>query len=254
MERPRSEEPAVSDTSAPPPADWYPDPDGGSYLRWWNGIAWGDQTKPDGSSDAASTAEQPTLELYPTYPTAPTLPYGVNLLAPPAYPGDPSLQAYPLGSTYGPAGAPPPMQAYPVVQAYGTAVVPHYGAPAPVGAWRSPVDDRPLIRGMGDAIRTVFQKYAAFEGRATRPEFWYWYLFSVLVGVGGALVLWIPVLGVLAGLALFAFGLAVLIPTYAVMVRRLRDGGFHWAFLLLALVPFGGIALLVMLCQPSKHP
>ena len=41
MERhPPEELAAMSHPSAPPPADWYPDPHGGPYLRWWNGAAW----------------------------------------------------------------------------------------------------------------------------------------------------------------------------------------------------------------------
>ena len=39
----------------------------------------------------------------------------------------------------------------------------------------------------------------------------------------------------------------------AVTVRRLRDAGFHWAFIFIALVPIvGSIALIVMLAWPSK--
>lgn len=36
-------------------------------------------------------------------------------------------------------------------------------------------------------------------------------------------------------------------------LRRLRDAGFHWAFIFIALVPIvGPIALIVMLAWPSK--
>jgi uncharacterized membrane protein YhaH (DUF805 family) len=33
----------------------------------------------------------------------------------------------------------------------------------------------------GAAIQTVFRNYAEFTGRATRPEFWWWALFNLLV-------------------------------------------------------------------------
>jgi hypothetical protein len=33
----------------------------------------------------------------------------------------------------------------------------------------------------GEAIQTVFRNYAEFTGRATRPEFWWWALFNLLV-------------------------------------------------------------------------
>ena len=64
----------------------------------------------------------------------------------------------------------------------------------------------------------------------------------------------VPILGYLAGLGFLAWGLGILIPTLALSVRRLRDAGLHWAWILLSLVPFGGIALIVLWCQPSKYP
>ena len=238
----------MSHPSAPPPADWYPDPHGGPYLRWWNGAAWAALTKPHAAPGAqdGSTGEQPTVELYPAMPlaqTAPTLPLPPYQQVSPYQAVAPFQQVSPYQavSPYQPAAA------------YAGAVQAYRGD-LPVGAWRSPIDNRPLVRGMGDAVRTVFQRYASFEGRASRSEFWYWYLFIFLVSIGSALLIWVPVLGALLAIGLFAFALGVLLPTYAVIVRRLRDAGFHWGFIFLALVPFGGIALLVMWCQPSKHP
>ena len=35
-----------------------------------------------------------------------------------------------------------------------------------------------------EAIRICFSKYADFNGRATRPEYWWFVLFVVLVGLG----------------------------------------------------------------------
>jgi hypothetical protein len=75
----------------------------------------------------------------------------------------------------------------------------------------------------GTAIQIVLRKYAEFNGRATRAEFWWWALFNLLVT--GALNLFSVVrigenayLGLLlAGL----WGIAVLLPSLAVAVRRL---------------------------------
>lgn len=53
----------------------------------------------------------------------------------------------------------------------------------------------------------------------------------------------------------FYFFLAaiLMLPSIAVTVRRLRDAGFHWAFIFIGLVPIvGAIALIVMLAWPSK--
>ncbi|MFQ5623699.1 MAG: DUF805 domain-containing protein [Paracoccaceae bacterium] len=68
--------------------------------------------------------------------------------------------------------------------------------------------------GFLDAVRTCFSKYADFSGRASRSEFWYWSLFGALV------VTFAGLLGpVVAGLVL----LALMLPSYAVGVRRLHD-------------------------------
>ena len=43
-------------------------------------------------------------------------------------------------------------------------------------------------------------------------------------------------------------------PTIALTIRRLRDAGFHWAFIFLRFAPMvGGIALLILLAMPTKE-
>jgi uncharacterized membrane protein YhaH (DUF805 family) len=107
----------------------------------------------------------------------------------------------------------------------------------------------------GEAIQSVFRNYAEFTGRATRPEFWWWALFNLLVV--GALNLFNVIrigdnayLGsLLAGL----WGIAVLLPNLAVAVRRLRDAGYGWGHLFWILVPIAGIFVLITLrVQPTK--
>lgn len=106
-----------------------------------------------------------------------------------------------------------------------------------------------------DAITTVFRKYAEFTGRATRPEFWWFVLFSTIVStVLGSLNLATPqgVWAVGSSLA-GAWSLAVLVPTLAVSVRRLRDGGRSWGNLFWILLPVAGlIVLIVLFCEPSR--
>ncbi|MCD8237133.1 MAG: DUF805 domain-containing protein [Prevotellaceae bacterium] len=60
-----------------------------------------------------------------------------------------------------------------------------------------------------DSIKTCFNKYATFEGRAKRSEYWWFWLASFVVA-------YIPFIGWLASLA-------ALIPMIAVGVRRLHD-------------------------------
>lgn len=97
--------------------------------------------------------------------------------------------------------------------------------------------------GFTDAIKAVFSKYATFEGRARRSEYWYWALFCFIIGL---LIGWIPVIGWLVSLAL-------LVPGIAVAVRRLHDMGKSGWFYLLILIPLiGSIILIVMFCQDSQ--
>jgi uncharacterized membrane protein YhaH (DUF805 family) len=50
------------------------------------------------------------------------------------------------------------------------------------------------------------------------------------------------------------WGLAVLLPSLAVAVRRLRDAGYEWGHLFWVLVPIAGLAVLVILwVQPTKE-
>ena len=50
--------------------------------------------------------------------------------------------------------------------------------------------------GFGDAIRSCLQKYATFAGRAPRSEYWWFYLFSLLVILAVALVAGLFVFGI----------------------------------------------------------
>ncbi|MGA0567394.1 DUF805 domain-containing protein [Rathayibacter sp. KR2-224] len=105
---------------------------------------------------------------------------------------------------------------------------------------------------MGQAIATVFRKYADFTGRASRPEFWWFILFSTLVSAALSSMNAVTPWGVvqtgssLAGV----WSIAVLVPTLAVSVRRLRDAGRSWAELFWLLLPIAGlIVLIVHLCD-----
>lgn len=116
--------------------------------------------------------------------------------------------------------------------------------------------------GFGEAISTVFKKYAEFSGRASRSEYWWWVLFTILVSIPFNIIFNVAgsvdttemaglVLG--AGLVYFLWALAIFIPGLAVLVRRLRDAGYAWGWIFIALVPFAGpIVLLVFLLMPSK--
>ena len=109
----------------------------------------------------------------------------------------------------------------------------------------------------------VLRKYAVFDGRARRKEYWMYTLFNILIGVAYMIVatLAIALLGhsdnpsaaMLIFAPLWLYALAVFIPGLAVTVRRLHDSGRSGWWFLIAFVPFiGSIALLVFMCLDSE--
>lgn len=100
-------------------------------------------------------------------------------------------------------------------------------------------------------------RYAQFDGRASRKEFWMFYLFVMLVTVVGYIGMGIgaamgsDVLTMLFGAIVILFILATLVPFIAVSVRRLHDTDKSGWFMLLGLIPFAGIVLLVFYVLPG---
>lgn len=101
-----------------------------------------------------------------------------------------------------------------------------------------------------EAIKAVLGKYATFEGRARRSEYWYWVL-AVLI----AEIVVLAIRSVSQGLGQILYillVLAVLLPSLAVGVRRLHDTGRSGWWLLIGLIPIiGAIVLIVFYVQDS---
>tara|TARA_B100000963_G_C22567428_1_gene644411 strand:- start:309 stop:680 length:372 start_codon:yes stop_codon:yes gene_type:complete len=99
-----------------------------------------------------------------------------------------------------------------------------------------------------ESIKVCFKKYATFEGRAVRSEFWYFYLFLLLLGIG-TLIIDIGVLGhsieeeytPMNTLA----SVVTLIPSFAVSARRLHDIGKSGWWILLYFTIIGIILLII---------
>ena len=111
------------------------------------------------------------------------------------------------------------------------------------------------------AFKTALSKYATLQGRASRPEYWWWVLalvilFAILRLVDGALVA--PLLGFEAfsedaGQPIsMLVSLGLLLPAISVSVRRLHDVDKSGWWLLLAFVPvIGALILLYFYVQRS---
>jgi uncharacterized membrane protein YhaH (DUF805 family) len=101
----------------------------------------------------------------------------------------------------------------------------------------------------------VLRKYAVFDGRARRKEYWYFFLINTVISIFLAFIDSFTGtisedvgIGLLDGL----YALAVLIPGTAVTVRRLHDTDRSGWWILIGLIPvIGGIALLVFMVLDS---
>jgi len=147
------------------------------------------------------------------------------------------------------------------------------------------------------AYKKFWTHYADFSGRSSRSDYWWAFLCNMIIIVPLFIIIWVSALGSIfsvaqdaaygyepdpsaflagAGFAvifwfiLLIYYLAILVPSMAIIVRRLRDAGYHWAFLFLAIGPSIAIlipvlniiavlvalpcfiALIVLLCQGSK--
>jgi len=98
----------------------------------------------------------------------------------------------------------------------------------------------------------VLKNYAQFDGRSRRSEYWYFFLFNVIVAVVLGVV--DGVLRKILGFGMFGmlYGLAVLVPGVAVSIRRLHDTDRSGWWLLLAFVPIVGFLLIWFMAQESN--
>jgi uncharacterized membrane protein YhaH (DUF805 family) len=89
----------------------------------------------------------------------------------------------------------------------------------------------------------VLERFALFDGRAGRAEYWWFFLANLIVGVVLNLLGRASTLFVIVGLL---YSLALLIPGLAVAMRRLHDTGRSGWWLLIGLVPCIGLIVLIV--------
>ena len=98
-------------------------------------------------------------------------------------------------------------------------------------------------------LKVVRDNYANFNGRASRQEYWMFFLFNIIFAIDVGFVDGFLGLGFLYLL----YSVAVLIPSLAVGVRRLHDVNKSGWWLFISLIPIiGAIWLLILLCTDSN--
>jgi len=98
-----------------------------------------------------------------------------------------------------------------------------------------------------EAISSGFRNYVGFSGRASRSEFWYWMLFTVLVSIAMNIIDF-GIFGISSNVNPFSsiWSLITFLPSLAIGVRRLYDtdrSGWWW---LIAFIPVIGIIVLIV--------
>jgi uncharacterized membrane protein YhaH (DUF805 family) len=94
----------------------------------------------------------------------------------------------------------------------------------------------------GKSITICMGKYANFKGRATRPEYWWFYLFVTLLGWGALIV------DQSGGVSLIV-NLALVLPGLSSVFRRLHDTNRSGWWMLIALTIIGAIPLYIWLAS-----
>ena len=108
-----------------------------------------------------------------------------------------------------------------------------------------------------ESIQTVFQKYAVFEGRARRSEYWWFVLaYAIVNGVLSGLTNAFKgsAMGTIVAILSAIVALAVIVPSIAVTTRRLHDIGKSGWWQLIALIPCVGTILLIVWTAKDSDP
>lgn len=116
-----------------------------------------------------------------------------------------------------------------------------------------------------ESIKSVLTNYAGFTGRASRSEFWWFIIFTMMVSAALSIIQNMAMAASASANGVITIGLtfaaisslvslALLLPSLAVGVRRLRDTGRSGWLLLLALIPLVGIIILIVFWAQKSLP
>lgn len=97
----------------------------------------------------------------------------------------------------------------------------------------------------------VLQKYAVFEGRARRKEYWFFVLFNFIISI----VISVVESGIgTGGILGLIYVLGVFLPSVGVGIRRLHDTDRSGWWLLIGLIPVIGFIILIVLLALDSTP
>lgn len=104
-----------------------------------------------------------------------------------------------------------------------------------------------------EAVKKCLNKYADFNGRAPRAEYWYFFLFNFIVAVVINILIAATDGSKIFMILSYIYSLAMLIPGIAVGFRRMHDIGKSGLWLLINFVPLiGSIWFIILAIKPSQ--
>ena len=114
--------------------------------------------------------------------------------------------------------------------------------------------------GPVEGFTTAWRKSFTYGGKATRAEYWWFYLINFIVIFGVYVLMALAAANFLVDIEglqfvfslLLIYVLASAFPNLSIVVRRLRDIGKKWTWMFISLVPFIGVIwFIVLMCQRS---
>ena len=99
-----------------------------------------------------------------------------------------------------------------------------------------------------DSTKTCVQKSFTIEGRASRSEYWFFYLFIIIAQIG------LGIIDGVAGTPLSLLVLALFPAIICVSIRRMHDVGKSGWLLLISLIPLVNLILLYWFIFDGGQP
>ena len=108
----------------------------------------------------------------------------------------------------------------------------------------------PKYVGFGEAVKLFFTNYVNFGGRSTRSEYWWVFLFNILVSLA------LYPITVATGLSFLSalWSLGTLLPGIGLSIRRLHDAGHSGWWILINLVPIVGLIITLVFTLTASVP
>ncbi len=101
-----------------------------------------------------------------------------------------------------------------------------------------------------EAVKDGFDHYVKFDGRASRPAFWWWVLFAIIASIVANIIdsaIDAPIFSTIVGLGL-------LLPGLSVSIRRLHDTDHSGWWILIGLIPIVGFIVLLVFYLTKSDP